>query len=121
MRLNTLEERFSICRAEKDAVLNVQGRFCFCARTDEELSLVCPTRLVPEGTDRRDDGWRGFRVAGELDFSLIGILARISEVLAKAEIGIFVVSTFNTDYIFVREAEFERALAALRRNGYDIQ
>ena len=120
MRIERLEERFSICRADKDADIAVEGRFCFTARTDEELSVVCPTRLVPEGMEKREDGWRGFRVAGELDFSLIGILARISEVLAEAGIGIFVVSTYNTDYVFVKDAEFEGALEALRANGYDI-
>ena len=120
MRIERLEERFSICKADKDADIAVRGRLCFTARTDEELSVVCPTRLVPEGTEKREDGWRGFRVAGELDFSLIGILARISEVLAEAGIGIFVVSTYNTDYVFVKDAEFEGALEALRANGYDI-
>ena len=92
----------------------------FTGATDEERSLVCPTVSVPENTTDRDDGWRAFRVMGTLDFSLTGILARLSAVLAENKIGIFAVSTFNTDYILTKSANFDRALAALRASGYEI-
>lgn len=92
----------------------------FTGATDEERSLVCPTVSVPENTTDRDDGWRAFRVKGTLDFSLTGILARLSAVLAENKIGIFAISTFNTDYILTKSANFDRALAALRASGYEI-
>jgi hypothetical protein len=95
--------------------------FCFTGTTDEEYSLVCPEALVPENTTARDDGWRCFRITGQLDFSLIGILARISKLLASNEIGIFAISTYNTDYILTKEKNFEKALKVLKDAGYDIK
>jgi hypothetical protein len=92
--------------------------FCFTGTTDEEHSLVCSEALIPENTTSRDDGWRCFRITGQLDFSLIGILARISELLASNEIGIFAISTYNTDYILTKEENFEKALKVLKDAGY---
>ena len=94
--------------------------FWFAARTDEEISLVCKTSDVPSETLERDDGWKGFRIEGVLDFSLIGILSKISAILADNKIGIFAVSTYNTDYILVKEENFEKALSVLSENGYNI-
>ena len=94
---------------------------CFTGSTDEEKSLVCPETLVPENTAARDDGWRGMRIIGQLDFSLIGILAAISKILASEDIGIFAVSTYNTDYIFTKEENFDKALEALKNAGYEIR
>lgn len=94
--------------------------FFFLARTDREISLVCRKEDVPEKTLEREDGWRGFRIRGVLDFSLIGILARISSLLAEAGISIFALSTYQTDYILVREGDFERALDLLSSQGYTI-
>ena len=68
----------------------------------------------------RDDGWKGFRIEGVLDFSLIGILSKISAILAENKVGIFAVSTYNTDYIFVKEENFDKAINALKDNGYDV-
>ena len=65
-------------------------------------------------------GWRGFRIEGVLDFSLVGILAGLSAILAARKIGIFTVSTYNTDYILVKNGDFERALAALEEAGYEV-
>ena len=81
---------------------------------------MCPAEAVPRNTVRRDDGWRGFRVQGVLDFSLIGILARIADVLAAEEISIFAVSTYNTDYILVRQNRFADAAEALRKAGFSV-
>ena len=96
-------------------------QFCFTAATDEENSLVCPELLVPDNTIAQDDGWKCFRIIGPLEFSLIGILAGISEVLASNKIGIFAISTFNTDYILTKEENFEKALKVLKDAGYDIK
>jgi hypothetical protein len=89
------------------------------ART-EENSLVCLTQAVPRNVTDRDDGWRAMRIQGVLDFSLVGILSGISSVLAARGIGIFAISTFNTDYVLVREADYETALAALAASGYQV-
>lgn len=71
-------------------------------------------------TVERDDGWRGFRIQGVLDFSLIGILSKLSGILAEHEIGIFAISTYNTDYILVKEENFARALSVLAAEGYRV-
>ena len=66
------------------------------------------------------DGWRTFRIEGVLDFSLIGILSEISKVLAENKIGIFVVSTYNTDYILVKKENLQKAQQALKTTGYEV-
>ena len=95
--------------------------FVFTGSTDEEKSLVCPTEMVPGKVISRDDGWRAFRIEGVLDFSRIGILAKISAILAGNGIGIFAVSTFNTDYILTKADRFEEALQLLSSAGYAIK
>ena len=92
----------------------------FLCQTDEEISLACRTEHVPEKTLSREDGWKAFRVDGPLDFSLIGILSNISTVLANAGIGIFVVSTYNTDYILVKAENAEKARTALEAAGHEV-
>ena len=75
---------------------------------------------MPEKTVIREDGWKGFRITGVLDFSLIGILSKISGILAENSIGIFAVSTYNTDYVFVKEENFDKALSALEKDGFSV-
>ena len=94
--------------------------FFFLSQTDEELSLVCETRLVPEKTLAREDGWRAFRIEGILDFSLIGILSSVSSLLAKEEIPVFAVSTYHTDYILLKAENLPRALSCLEKAGYEV-
>ena len=81
---------------------------------------MCKTEDVPQSIIERDDGWRGFRIQGVLDFSLIGILSKLSGILADNDIGIFAVSTYNTDYILVKEENYERALTVLSTEGYTV-
>ena len=119
--LEQLSPRFSVCKVKDFAGTDLTQPFCFTGTTDEENSLVCPESLVPDNTLERDDGWRGIRIIGQLDFSLIGILARISGVLASDGIGIFAVSTYNTDYIFTKEENFDKALKALKGAGYEVK
>ena len=114
--LEPLAAGFSVCKVADYSDIDLTQPFCFTGATDEEYSLVCPEGLVPHNTTEREDGWRGFRIVGKLDFSLIGILARISGILAEEGIGIFAVSTFNTDYIFTKKENFEKALDALKRS-----
>ena len=120
MTLKRLPFELTICKVSDPACLDLSKDFYFIGRTDEELSLVCRTSDVPPETAARDDGWRCFRIEGVLDFSLIGILSRISSVLAETGIGIFVVSTYNTDYILVKEERFMDALDALEKAGYTV-
>ncbi|HNZ98762.1 ACT domain-containing protein [Ruminococcus sp.] len=110
----------TVCKVTSFADIDTESSFFFIGRTDEELSLVCLTEDTPENTVEREDGWRGFRIQGVLDFSLIGILSKISAVLAGNKIGIFAVSTYNTDYILVKEENFSRALEVLGSAGYEI-
>lgn len=95
-------------------------RILLYGETDEENSLVCLTNEVPSNVIQRDDGWRAFRIQGVLDFSLIGILAKISVILADNSIPIFALSTYDTDYVLIKEADFEHGLAVLMASGYEI-
>lgn len=119
--LETLQPRFSVCKVKDYSGVDMTKPFCFTGTTDNENSLVCPESLVPENTTERDDGWKGFRIIGQLDFSLIGILARISKILAEAGIGIFAISTYNTDYILTKEENFKKAMKVLKNAGYEVR
>ena len=120
MELKKLDQRLTVCKVASTEDLRLDDEFYFIGKTDEELSLVCETERTPEHTTQREDGWRAFRIQGVLDFSLIGILSKLAGILAENGIGIFVVSTYNTDYILVKEQSFEEALTLLERAGYTI-
>ncbi|MBR6766929.1 MAG: ACT domain-containing protein [Clostridia bacterium] len=120
MRIKPIDCDFSVCKVPDYSKVNFESPFCFIGKTDEENSLVCLAADVPENCTHRDDGWKAFRIDGELDFSLIGILAGISGLMAENGIGIFAVSTYNTDYVFVKKENHDRALRILRESGYTI-
>lgn len=120
MQLKKIDYNFSICKVEDYSQFNFESEYFFIGRTDEENSLVCMTENVPDNTTERDDGWRAVRIQGVLDFSLVGILAKISALLADNDIGIFAVSTYNTDYIFTKEENYRRALDVLSDAGYRV-
>ena len=121
LSLELLDIAFSVCKVQDYSEVNLDQPFVFTGRTDEEKSLVCPTDKVPENTIAREDGWRAFRIIGVLDFSLIGILAAISQILADEKIGIFAISTYNTDYVLTKDTDFEKAVQALKKAGYSIR
>ena len=120
MILKRIEHNLTVCKVSEKSWINMDTDFYFIGKTDEELSLVCKTEDTPQKTVGRDDGWRGFRIQGVLDFSLIGILSKLSGILAANKIGIFAVSTYNTDYILVKEENYERALTVLASEGYTV-
>ena len=120
MNLMKLPQAFTVCQIPNTSEIDLSKGVVFFSRTDEELSLVCETEYVPQHTLAREDGWRGFRVCGVLDFSLVGILAQISGILAEQGISIFAVSTYNTDYIFTKVDVFDRAIETLADAGYAI-
>ena len=120
MKLKKLPYSLTVCKVEDISAIDLSAVFFFIGRTDEEISLVCRTEDVPEKTVEREDGWRGFRIEGVLDFSLVGILSKLSTILAENGIGIFAVSTFNTDYILVKEERFNYAMDVLAAEGYEV-
>ena len=121
MKLEKLNCNMSICRVSDLSGFDLNAGFFFIGKTDEEISLVCQTEHVPSNTLERDDGWQGFRIAGILDFSLVGILSKLSAILAENEIGIFAVSTYNTDYILVKAENFDRAMDVFSAAGYEVE
>ena len=120
MELKKIDHRLTVCKVTELSDINLDTDFYFIEKTDDELSLVCRTEDTPQNTIERDDGWKAFRIQGVLDFSLIGILSKLSGILAEHKIGIFAVSTYNTDYILVKEENYERALTVLASEGYTI-
>ncbi len=120
MEIKKIEYDFSVCKVKDYSLIDVNTEFTFTGSTDEEKSLVCLTSNVPGNTTEREDGWKAFRIQGVLDFSLIGILSRISGILAESKIGIFAISTFNTDYVLVKKENYQKALEVLEKSGYMI-
>ena len=120
MELKKLPCDLTVCKVASLADVDLDSEFFFLGKTDEELSLVCRTEDTPAATVERDDGWKGFRIEGVLEFSMVGILSKLSGILAENEIGLFAVSTYNTDYILVKEANFAKALEVLAAEGYTI-
>ena len=120
MRLERIDGEFTVCRVADYAHVRLDAQYCFIGKTATEKSLVCLTKDVPENATARDDGWRGFCIEGVLDFSLVGILAKISGILAENGIAIFALSTYNTDYVLVKKESYSKALAVLARSGYAV-
>ncbi len=120
MVIEILKEEFAVCKVENLNEVDVTRDFTFISKTDEELSLVCPVDCVPQKTIEAEEGWSAFRITGILDFSLIGILSKISGILADNGIGIFVISTYNTDYVLVKMGSMKKAKTVLSEKGYEF-
>lgn len=123
MQLKEIKGHYSVVRLNPDsAVPNwaFQGTFFFIGKTDEELSLVCESSVVPAIEAKREDNWRMIKVIGPLDFGLTGILSAIARPLAEAKISIFALSTFDTDYVLVKSDNFTRATEVLKNSGFTI-
>ena len=122
LTLDVMPGDFAIARLPAGAALPVWasgGTFSSITRTAHELSIVCASAAVPADVGAQR-GYRGLAVRGPLDFSLVGIVASLSAALAAASISLFVVSTHDTDYLFVRDADLDRAIAALRGAGHIV-
>lgn len=120
MEIKRIDYDFTVCKVKDYTLVNMEDAYCFIGKTDEEKSLVCRTGNVPKNVIEQENGWKAFRIQGILDFSLIGVLSKIAALLAENNIGIFVISTYNTDYIFVKEEKVFEALQLLADAGYRI-
>ncbi len=120
--LTVLGERLSICRldaGEEVPEWATGASFFSVTRTRDELSVVCPEDVVPEGISRERD-WRALKLKGPFDLSMVGILASLASPLAEAGASIFAVSTFDTDYVLVREEQLDLAVDTLRASGHRV-
>jgi hypothetical protein len=118
--LHILSDAFSVCQIKQLSEIPFDEEFIFLGKTDEEISLVCRTEAVPARALIREDGWRGVKIQGVLDFGLVGILSGITAILAQNQISIFAVSTYNTDYILVKDVSLALAQTALEEDGYEF-
>jgi hypothetical protein len=120
MKLYVLPGEFSICKLKELIPECLSGEPVFFAKTGDELSLVCATENAPRDTLAAEHGWRALKLEGPLDFSLVGVLAGLTSVLADAGISIFAASTYETDYVLLKNEKLPAALEALKGAGYEF-
>ena len=119
-KIRTLEKPFAICKVSELTAEIFRGNNVFVAKTPKEISIVSEEDNVPQNATETSLGWRGFAIVGQLDFSLVGILCGITSVLAENRIPVFAVSTFDTDYFFVKSENFNKTVTALKNVGYRL-
>ncbi len=122
LRIRLLQGTYAVCQIkDTENILNCfdEKDFFSITKTEDEISVVMLQDKISSDVKVEKD-WRILKVEGTLDFSLIGILAKISGILAKNSISIFVISTFNTDYILVKEEKVEKAILVLSEEAYEI-
>lgn len=122
LTMKLLDEAYGVCRLDKAELIPEwvkDSAFFSITKTAEELSVVCTENEIPKGITFEKD-WRILKVEGPLDFALIGVLASISTILAHKEISIFAISTYDTDYIFVKNKDLDKAIAALIQERYEV-
>ncbi|WP_181236196.1 ACT domain-containing protein [Enterococcus avium] len=120
MNLVTLPQELSVYQVADLKEIDFTQQPLFISVTEEEISVISATASVPIKTINREDGWKAFKIEGVLDFSLVGILAKIAALLAEKEISIFAVSTYNTDYVLIKTDKLDAAITALREGGYTV-
>lgn len=121
MVLQELNHDFAICKLQSLDSVDLSKKFTFVSVTDDEFSLVCNASNIPANTVDIEYGWKGLKIEGILDFGMIGVISKISTLLAEEDISIFVISTFNTDYILLKSDCFDKAVNILCTNGYSVQ
>ena len=120
LEIEILPYEFCIAKVSDYSKADLSEQFTFTGSTDHEKSLICKKENVPDNVLNIDEGYAGLRIKGILDFSLIGILAKIAGILASRAISIVAVSTFDTDYIFIKKDKLEETVNALKANRYII-
>lgn len=122
LNLQLLPGSMAVCRLELDRQVPeelMQAPFYSITRTADELSVVCPERLVP-GDAKAEKGWRVLKVEGPLDLAMTGVLANLTKSLAQANVSVFALSTYDTDYLLIRAADVTAAVSALRTEGHGV-
>ncbi len=120
MQLQFLETTYSVCQLDAQAsVPSWANSYMAVIRTDDELTIITATDMVPD-TVKAEHDFACFRVMGKLEFDVIGVIAAISKILAESEIPILSVSTYNTDYFLIANANLVSARLSLSRAGYEI-
>jgi len=122
IQLSVLTTALAVCRFKPTAPIPANVftlAFWSITRTADELSLVVPSEAVQPNWNS-EPGWQALKIEGTLDLSLVGVLAAIASPLAQARVSIFVISTYNTDYILVKAAQLEKAVEALRKAGFEV-
>ena len=122
LTMKLLKEKYGVCRLNKTELIPEWAQnsdFLSITRTSEELSIVCSQNNIPNDLKCEKD-WRILKIEGILDFSLIGILASISAILARKEISIFAISTYDTDYILVKNKDIDNTIKSLIEEGYEV-
>ena len=122
LQLSLLDEIYGICVFENDTPIPewaAAASFCSIIRTQKELTIVCPQNTIDSDCEY-DADWRCFRVDGSFDFNQIGVISSLAAPLAQAGISIFVVSSFDTDYILVKGENVEQTIAVFSDNGHFI-
>ena len=120
MQIKHLDAAFSVCKLASVPEANFMHPYTFFAQTDDEISLVCQTQYVPAAATEVEHGWDAFKICGVLDFSMVGVIAKLSGLLAEKQIPVFVISTYNTDYVLVKHECAKDAAQALTDGGYQI-
>ena len=123
LTLSLLPETFAICRLEPGTPLHdlqKGGSFFSITSTMDELSVVCPVDSIPSTEIKADRDWSCFKLHGPFPFDLVGILNSVTAPLAEAKVGIFAISTYDTDYVLVKQELLESAIAALRKAGHTV-
>ena len=123
LRLLHVPGSFAVCKLAVESPIPswaTTGSFFSVTRTADELSIVCSQDVVPEGIVC-ERGWRCLRVAGSMPFTCVGVLASLTTAVAKAGVGVFAFSTFDTDYLLVKADDLQKAIAALREAGHDVE
>ncbi|AXR06159.1 ACT domain-containing protein [Salinimonas sediminis] len=120
--LAVLPRPFTIYAMDPDAVIPAQvlaSDLFFIGRTPDQLSIILPD-TIPLAAQEQDNDWRALELLGSLELSMVGIMAKIGEVLAATKVSIFVLSTFDTDFFLVKNNKLDTAVNALQRAGYTV-
>lgn len=121
LRISVLPLRLAVCRLAPEAALPfwIRGSFTSVTRTPDELSIVCDDGAVPPDV-QAERGWRALKVEGPIPFEVTGVAAALVSPLAEARISVFLLATFDTDYLLLKEEVFDAAVSVLRGRGHDI-
>jgi len=121
MELQKLEYEFTICKIDNVDLVDFTREYVFLSKTPDEISLVCETDYTPADAIACEHGWRALKISGVLDFSMVGVIAKISNLLAAAGVSLFVVSTYNTDYVLLKAESFDKGVGVLLDGGYVVR